>query len=290
MAVEKMHLVNIMARLDNLDDFLEDLIDIDEFDQVDAFRQIQNREFSIRASEENIEKTEDFNDLESFDKVDPSFINKLEDIKDFLNLDDSKGGRRINDEKLKNLLEIFEENIEKKKALEERNDKLEEYLNNLQALENEEIDINKITSLNYFNYRLGEVSKDGRFILKNNYESIPSLIIHLQKNDPDIEKNKEALKSIYSIDDETSKLRKDTDNIIKNEKDNVNKVSLELSKDYDKKTKEDANKFYDDILKEADYKNKEIESFYEKQKVESEKVFKSKKEKLVKEFFKKIIE
>ncbi|MDU3153684.1 MAG: hypothetical protein E6706_05485, partial [Anaerococcus hydrogenalis] len=68
MAVEKMHLVNIMARLDNLDDFLEDLIDIDEFDQVDAFRQIQNREFSIRASEENIEKTEDFNDLESFDK------------------------------------------------------------------------------------------------------------------------------------------------------------------------------------------------------------------------------
>ena len=290
MAVEKMHLVNIMARLDNLDDFLEDLIDIDEFDQVDAFRQIQNREFSIRASEENIEKTEDFNDLESFDKVDPSFINKLEDIKDFLNLDDSKGGRRINDEKIKNLLEIFEENIEKKKALEERNDKLEEYLNNLQALENEEIDINKITSLNYFNYRLGEVSKDGRFILKNNYESIPSLIIHLQKNDPDIEKNKEALKSIYSIDDETSKLRKDTDNIIKNEKDNVNKVSLELSKDYDKKTKEDANKFYDDILKEADYKNKEIEIFYEKRKVESEKVFKSKKENLVKEFFKKIIE
>ncbi|MDU2582302.1 MAG: hypothetical protein E7C82_01185 [Anaerococcus hydrogenalis] len=290
MAVEKMHLVNIMARLDNLDDFLEDLIDIDEFDQVDAFRQIQNREFSIRASEENIEKTEDFNDLESFDKVDPSFINKLEDIKDFLNLEDDNRGKRINDEKLKNLLEIFEENIEKKKALEERNKKLEEYLNNLQALENEEIDINKITSLNYFKYRLGEVSKDGRFILKNNYDSIPSLIIHLQKNDPDIEKNKEALKSIYSIDDETSKLRKDTDNIIKNEKDNVNKVSLELSKDYDKKTKEDANKFYDDILKEADYKNKEIESFYEKQRVESEKVFKAKKENLVKEFFKKIIE
>ncbi|MDU3177908.1 MAG: hypothetical protein E6687_08660, partial [Anaerococcus sp.] len=132
--------------------------------------------------------------------------------------------------------------------------------------------------------------KDGRFILKNNYESIPSLIIHLQKNDPDIEKNKEALKSIYSIDDETSKLRRDTDNIIKNEKDNVNNVSIELSKDYDKKTKEDANKLYDDILKEADSKNLEIENFYEKQKIESEKVFKAKKNNLVKEFFKKIID
>lgn len=290
MAVEKMYLVNIMAKLENLDDFLEDLINIDEFDQVDAFRQVQNREFSIKASEENIDKTEDFNELDSFEKIDSTFIKNLEDIKKFLNLEDSDNGKRINDEKLKNLLKILEDNIEKKKELEERNKKLEEYINNLQALENEEININKITNLNYFNYRLGEVSKDGRFILKNNYESIPSLIIHLQKNDPNIKTNKEALKSIYSIDDETTKLRNDTDVILKNEKDNVNKVSLELNKNYDSKTKDDSNKIYDDILKEADYKKKEIEEFYEEQKLESKKVFNEKKDKLVKEFFEKIID
>lgn len=289
MAVEKMHLVNIMAKLENLDDFLEDLIDIDEFDQVDAFRQIQNREFSIRASEENIDKTEDFNDLESFEKVDSSFIKDLEDIKEFLNLEDSSDGKRINEEKLRDLLKVFEENIEKKKELEERNKKLEEYINNLQALENEEININKIRNLNYFNYRLGEVSKDGRFILKNNYESIPSLIIHLQKNDPDININKEALKSIYSIDDETSKLRYDTDNIIKNEKDNVNNVSIDLTKQYEKKTKDDSSKIFDDILKQADLKNKEIEKFYDKRKSESGKIFESTKDSIVKEFFEKII-
>ncbi|MBS4888591.1 MAG: hypothetical protein KHZ80_00935 [Anaerococcus vaginalis] len=290
MAVEKMYLVNIMAKLENLDDFLEDLINIDEFDQVDAFRQVQNREFSIKASEENIDKTEDFNELDSFEKIDSTFIKNLEDIKEFLNLEDSDNGKRINDEKLKNLLKMLEDNIEKKKELEERNKKLEEYINNLQALENEEININKITNLNYFNYRLGEVSKDGRFILKNNYESIPSLIIHLQKNDPNIKTNKEALKSIYSIDDETTKLRNDTDVILKNEKDNVNKVSLELNKNYDSKTKDDSNKIYDDILKEADYKKKEIEEFYEEQKLESKKVFNEKKDKLVKEFFEKIID
>lgn len=290
MAVEKMHLVNIMAKLENLDDFLEDLINIDEFDQVDAFRQVQNREFSIKASEENIDKTEDFNELDSFEKIDSTFIKNLEDIKEFLNLEDSDNGKRINDEKLKNLLKMLEYNIEKKKELEERNKKLEEYINNLQALENEEININKITNLNYFNYRLGEVSKDGRFILKNNYESIPSLIIHLQKNDPNIKTNKEALKSIYSIDDETTKLRNDTDVILKNEKENVNKVSLELNKNYDSKTKDDSNKIYDDILKEADYKKKEIEEFYEEQKLESKKVFNEKKDKLVKEFFEKIID
>lgn len=289
MAVEKMHLVNIMAKLENLDDFLEDLINIDEFDQVDAFRQIQNREFSIKASEENIDKTEDFNDLEIFEKTDPSFIKELEDIKDYLNLEDTSDGKRINEEKLKDLLSIFEENIEKKKTLEERNKKLEEYINNLQALENEEININKIRKLNYFNYRLGEVSKDGRFILKNNYDSIPSLIIHLQKNDPDININKEALKSIYSIDDETSKLRLDTDNIINNEKENVNKVSIDLNYEYDNKTKDDANKIYNDIVKEADIKNKEIEVFYDKRKIDSENIFNSKKDSIVKEFFEKII-
>ena len=289
MAVEKMYLVNIMAKLENLDDFLEDLINIDEFDQVDAFRQIQNREFSIRASEENIDKTEDFNDLESFEKIDPSFIKDLEDIKEFLNLENSNDGKRINEEKLKDLLKVFEENIEKKKLLEERNKKLEEYINNLQALENEEIDINKIRKLNYFNYRLGEVSKDGRFILKNNYDSIPSLIIHLQKNDPDININKEALKSIYSIDDETTKLRLDTDNIIKGEKENVNKISIDLNKDYDKKTKDDSSEIYDRILKEADFKNKEIEKFYDDRKAESEKIFNSKKDNIVKEFFEKIV-
>ena len=290
MAVEKMHLVNIMAKLENLDDFLEDLINIDEFDQVDAFRQVQNREFSIKASEENIDKTEDFNELDSFEKIDSTFIKNLEDIKEFLNLEDSDNGKRINDKKLKNLIKMLEDKKKKKKELEERNKKLEEYINNLQALENEEININKITNLNYFNYRLGEVSKDGRFILKNNYESIPSLIIHLQKNDPNIKTNKEALKSIYSIDDETTKIRNDTDVILKKEKENVNKVSLELNKNYDSKTKDDSNKIYDDILKEADYKKKEIEEFYEEQKLESKKVFNEKKDKLVKEFFEKIID
>ena len=125
--------------------------------------------------------------------------------------------------------------------------------------------------------------------MKNNYESIPSLIIHLQKNDPDININKEALKSIYSIDDETSKLRYDTDNIIKNEKDNVNNVSIDLTKQYEKKTKDDSSKIFDDILKQADLKNKEIEKFYDKRKSESGKIFESTKDSIVKEFFEKII-
>ncbi|MDY3007168.1 hypothetical protein HV819_00605 [Anaerococcus sp. AGMB00486] len=289
MAVEKMHLVNIMARLDNLDSFLEDLIEIDEFDQVDALRQIQNREFSITSNEANIEKTEDFNNIESFEKLDPNFLKKLEDMKEFLNLKDSTHGKKIDNEKLEYLYNILDEKINEKKKLEERNIKLEEYIRNLRALENEDIDINKVQKLNYFSYRLGEVSKDGRFILKNNYESIPSLIIHLKENDPDIEINKQALGDIYNIDKETKKLRDDTDKILENEKANVNKISIELNEEYDKKTKNDSSKLYDDILSKANVESKNIEEFYKQQKSETEKIYKDKKDSIIKDFFQKII-
>lgn len=289
MAVEKMHLVNIMAKLEHLDSFLENLIEIDEFDQVDALRQIQNREFSITANEANIDKTEDFNNIESFEKLNPLVLKKLEDMKEFLDLEDNKDTKRIDKEKLEYLYNILDEKILEKKKLEERNNKLEEYIKNLTALENEDIDINRVSNLNYFNYRLGEVSKDGRFILKNNYESIPSLIIHLKENDPDIEINRQALGDIYNIDKDTKKLRDDTDEVLKNEKDNVNKVSLELNENYDKKTKENSSKLYDDILSKADNESKEIEEFYSRQKSETEKTYKNKKNSIIEDFFKKIV-
>ena len=184
MAVEKMHLVNIMAKLENLDDFLEDLINIDEFDQVDAFRQVQNREFSIKASEENIDKTEDFNELDSFEKIDSTFIKNLEDIKEFLNLEDSDNGKRINDEKLKNLLKILEDNIEKKKELEERNKKLEEYINSIFDKLDGQLDmvdtnnevVNAVINAKYYE----ALQNDVLFILKINDLS------HIKVSDEDI--------------------------------------------------------------------------------------------------------
>lgn len=289
MAVEKMHLVNIMARLEDLDDFLEDLIDIDEFDQVDALRQIQNREFSIKASEENIDKTEDFNDIEAFEKKDPKFFKKLEEMKKHLDLNDSYGNKVIEPYKLRDLYSKLDENIRKKKRLSQRNEKLKEHINNLQALKNEDIDIRKVQSLTYFDYRLGEVSKDGRFILKNNYESIPSLVIHLQENDPDINTNKQALLDIYSIDEETCKLREDTDKILENERKNVDKLSLDLHEEHEKKMKADSSKIYDEIILKASDKTKEIKDFFKKQKEDTKKTFDEKKDSIINEFYEKII-
>ncbi|MCI5840045.1 MAG: hypothetical protein MRZ81_05810 [Peptoniphilaceae bacterium] len=47
MAVEKMYLVNMSAELDDLDNFLDKIINDIEIQPVDVFTQIDNRNFSI---------------------------------------------------------------------------------------------------------------------------------------------------------------------------------------------------------------------------------------------------
>lgn len=289
MAVEKMKLVNIMGRLDQLDDFLEDIIEIDEIDQVSALLEIQNRDFSIKASEENIDRIEDFNDLESFPKTDNDLIGKLKDIEENFDLDQNTGQERIEKDEINLLYSKLQDLISRKKDLEEKKKKLETYVSNYKLLQREEIDIEKLQKLRYFSYRYGEVSKEGRFILKNNYENIPSTIIHLNNGGKKANPHKEFIEEIISIDNSTISLRDQTDAILKNEKDNVNKVSIRLEKDYDKETKKRAKDLYDSILSQADLEVKEIEDQFKKQIDVTKKIYDENKDDLVDHFVEKII-
>lgn len=289
MAVEKMKLVNIMGRLDKLDDFLEDIIEIDEIDQVSALLEIQNRDFSIKASEENIDRIEDFNDLESFPKTDNDLIGKLKDIEENFDLDQNTGQERIEKDEINLLYSKLQDLISRKKDLEEKKKKLETYVSNYKLLQREEIDIEKLQKLRYFSYRYGEVSKEGRFILKNNYENIPSTIIHLNNGGKEANPHKEFIEEIISIDNSTISLRDQTDAILKNEKDNVNKVSIRLEKDYGKETKKKAKDLYDSILSQADLEVKEIEDQFKKQMDVTKKIYDENKDDLVDHFVEKII-
>ena len=81
-----MHLVNITSKLENLDDFLEDVIDLGDIEPVDAFNQVASRAFSIRASKENVELTEDISTISSFEKPNKAIIEKLNLIKDLFSI------------------------------------------------------------------------------------------------------------------------------------------------------------------------------------------------------------
>lgn len=280
MAVEKMHLVNITSKLDNLNDLLLDVVDIGQIEPIDAFNQVASRAFSVTANTENVELTEDMNNIKSFDGLSKSDNEKMNYLKKFLEIHDDENlnynQKVISIERLEELYEDLAPLIKRREELLEKRKELLNFKANLEVLDKADIDINKIRELKYFDYRYGEVSKDGRFILKNNYENIPSLIIHL---DSEAKKSADALNEIIELDKKTRMRREEVDNIIVSEREESLKVAsridtkysnmiqdeiIKINSKYDgeiaeqsKKIKSDYNKLKDDI---SSVYNKEVET------------------------------
>ncbi len=290
MAVEKMNLVNITSRLENLTDLLKDVINIGQIEPIDAFGQVASRAFSVKASSENVELTEDMNSITSFQGLSKEELEKLDYLKKFFDIkDDEKIGKItkvIEKDELDRLYTRLEPMIKRRESLVEEKEKLLTYKNNLEILNRADVDIDKIKHLNYFDFRYGEVTKDGRFILKNNYENIPSLIIHL--NDEDT-KSADAINTLIELDNKTSERRRSVDAIIENEKAESLKVANKIDQTYlEKITREVAelNKNNDEeISKEAC----EIKKSFSDKKSSIESLYKDEVDMLVDEAFEKII-
>lgn len=290
MAVEKMHLVNITSRLNNLDDFLEDIIELGDIEPVDAFNQVASRAFSIKASKENVELTEDISTISSFERPNKSIIYKLNLLKDLFKIDSSgiKRSKHISENEIDSLYDDLNALIDKKNKLIEEKNLLQEYKDNLEVLDRYGIDVAKIKNLNYFDHRFGEVSKDGRYILKNNYDNLPSLILHLDGSLDDMSLG--YLDELIALDKETSKLRTDTDNIISNEKANTFNVISALDKKYSSLTKNKSDEVYSNILSEGELRKNEIEKEYKQMKDKLDRIYENHSEDIVSEISSSILE
>lgn len=257
MAVEKMYLVNMVSELKNLDKFLEDVIEIGDIEPVDAFNQVTNRNFNIKASAENVNITEDINELSGFDKEDSDdFIEKLKELKESLDLNESSNKKLVDKNQINELYDKLKSLLKEKEELEEKSKILDVYSENVELLKDYKIDIEKVKNLKYFDYRYGSVSEDGRFILKNNYENIPSLIIHLDGRIDNA--NLRAMDDIYSLDQTTDNLEVQTQKILNDEIINTRNVSLRLDQDYNSKNKDLSEKIYKEILDDANVKIEKI--------------------------------
>lgn len=291
MAVEKMNLVNITSRLENLTDLLKDVINIGQIEPIDAFGQVASRAFSVKASSENVELTEDMNNITSFQGLSKEELEKLNYLKRFFDIsDDEEVGeisKVISKDELERLYTRLEPMIKRREELVEEKDKLLTYKNNLEILTKANVDIEKIKHLNYFDFRYGDVTKDGRFILKNNYENIPSLIIHL---DDEAVKSADALNTLIELDNKTSQRRKSVDEIIENEKSESLRVANKIDQTFfEKLSSEVANLNANNdekIKKEAE----EIENSFSDRKNHIESLYKEKVDLLVDNAFNKIIE
>lgn len=279
MAVEKMYLVNMISDMKNLDEFLEDVIKIGEIEPVDAFNQVTNRTFSIKATAENVDITEDINDISGFNKDNDGYIDKLRALKEALNVADNPNGEVVDKDRVDELYDKLNTLLKEKEELEEKAKRLDTYKRNIEILKNYNIDIEKIHNLNYFDYRYGQINEDGRFILKNNYENIPSLIIHLDENVD--QASLKALEEIYSLDEATKNLNDQTEKILENEKSNTRNVNLELEKEYSKESIDKSKEIYDEIMKEAHSKSIEINRDYQSRINYMDQIYKEHKDEIV---------
>lgn len=289
MAVEKMYLVNMVSELKNLDKFLEDVIEIGDIEPVDSFNQVTNRNFNIKASAENVNITEDINELSGFDKEDSDdFIEKLKELKESLDLNESSNKKLVDKNQINELYDKLKSLLKEKEDLEEKSKILDVYSENVELLKDYKIDIEKVKNLKYFDYRYGSVSEDGRFILKNNYENIPSLIIHLDGRIDNA--NLRALDDIYSLDQTTGKLEVQTQKILNDEIINTRNVSLRLDQEYNSKNKDLSEKIYNEILDDANVKIEKINLNYQSKIDFMDEIYKKYKDQLVDEIVNYIID
>lgn len=283
MAVEKMHLVNITSRLENLKDLLVDVVSIGQIEPIDAFNQVASRAFSVTANTENVELTEDMNDITSFEGLSKSDIEKITYLNKVLEIDEEDEELSINNvvisrEKLEDLYEDLAPLIKKREELLEKRKELLDFRANLDILDRADIDIDKIKQLNYFDFRYGEVSKDGRFILKNNYENIPSLIIHL---DSEAVKSSDALNEIIELDKKTSIRRKEVDEIISNEREESLRVASRIDSKYSNMIQDEIISINSKYDKEIEEQSKNIKSEYTKLRTDVSNLYNDKVDSLV---------
>lgn len=283
MAVEKMHLVNITSRLENLKDLLVDVVNIGQIEPIDAFNQVASRAFSVTANTENVELTEDMNDITSFEGLSKSDIEKISYLNKVLEIDEEDEELNINNvvisrERLEDLYEDLAPLIKKREELLKKRKELLDFRANLDILGRADIDIDKIKQLNYFDYRYGEVSKDGRFILKNNYENIPSLIIHL---DSEAVKSADALNEIIELDKKTSIRRKEVDEIISNEREESLKVASRIDSKYSNMIQDEIISINSKYDKEIEEQSKNIKSEYIKLRTDVSNLYNDKVDSLV---------
>lgn len=188
MSVENMTMMNIIGNISDVDNVLKSMLLSNKIDLVSALSQIEDNSFLFNVKDENIEKVIDLNNITSFQK-DNSYeeiLIKGEEIKNTLGLGENKNKYEMDlnidpERTFEELNSIFEalkipvDNINRAKS---ELDSIQKFYKNFQYTNDLSIPIEDLRNLNYFNFKLGVLSKEDRLKLKKNYENIPAIILH----------------------------------------------------------------------------------------------------------------
>jgi V/A-type H+-transporting ATPase subunit I len=189
MSVEKMTMMNIIGRVDEVDPVLNDILQTGKMDLVDAITQIEENNFHFDVSNENIDRLIDLNSISTYKKDEryDDMFSKVKELRDALGLDPISDNKETeitmqNQEIITELNIIADEVSEPKvmiEAMKKELDYLENfYANSFKELREFSVPISAMRDMEYFSFKMGILSKEDRQKLKKNYENILAILLH----------------------------------------------------------------------------------------------------------------
>ncbi len=192
MAVEKMEMIDIIGRMDDVDDIARILVLSSAVHMVDAITEIKENNFPILKAQENVDAVIDYNYIRQYStsKNLSGIEKKLKALYDMFELK-----REVNPEYFNtkyNFLEdasildkLYDVVKEKHERLEELNEELKSLLeleNYLGYMKHINVDINEAMKMEYIGMKLGKIPRHNLDKLKKNYENISSIVYKLHED------------------------------------------------------------------------------------------------------------
>ncbi|MCR3956989.1 MAG: hypothetical protein NUK57_11895 [Gudongella sp.] len=190
MSVEKMTMMNIIGKVDEVDGVLKDLLKTKKVDLVSALKQIEENNFLFDVSDENVDRLIDLNYITSYEKDEQfeEIVKKGEELESILNLEfdkaaiDTEAPMMKKEEIISEIDQIYQE-VQEPKAMIHALEKEVNYLENFHANSFKEVQdfpvtIGELRNMEYFSFKMGILSKEDRYKLKKNYENILAILLH----------------------------------------------------------------------------------------------------------------
>lgn len=184
MAVEKMVMLNVVGKLDDLENILLDVLKSESIDMVDAMTQLSKNNSIYQLNANNVDMVVDLNNLGPFavDSQNRKRTQEARKLMDYFGIEDLEVDES-------NLSEYTEEDFDKlydetavlRNEIEEINKRLENSAGisqNLSLFRNIDIDLKELKNMEYFTARFGRIEKSAKTKLKENYDHILAAIFH----------------------------------------------------------------------------------------------------------------
>lgn len=184
-----MQMMNLVAPLDDMNKVLQEIVLLERIHIKNAVKEINESNFTMAVLEEHIESIADMGSIVKY-KSKKSNLKRHQDTLDFVTdaLDMKLESHTDIDrmvsltQRLDQLYHIFDEVRpvkEKLDAIEAKLHSYEDFLESIEYLRGMQIDVGSLSHMTHFNYHIGTLTKDKRLKLRNNYENISAIVLHI---------------------------------------------------------------------------------------------------------------